>query len=88
MSDFTNSISNRSCALAGCGVVVSSLLMHFYFLKLTANTVVLLDEADVFLEERSLADMQRNALVSGNHISRQKASGVPKLTIMSLSSCT
>jgi len=27
--------------------------------------VVLLDEADVFLEERSLADMQRNALVSG-----------------------
>ncbi|KAE8445487.1 hypothetical protein EG329_013377 [Mollisiaceae sp. DMI_Dod_QoI] len=26
--------------------------------------VVLLDEADVFLEERSLADMQRNALVS------------------------
>jgi hypothetical protein len=28
--------------------------------------VVLLDEADVFLEERSLADMERNALVSGN----------------------
>jgi hypothetical protein len=30
--------------------------------------VVLLDEADVFLEERSLADMQRNALVSGMSI--------------------
>jgi hypothetical protein len=29
---------------------------------------VLLDEADVFLEERSLADMQRNALVSGRLI--------------------
>lgn len=28
-------------------------------------SVVLLDEADVFLEERTLADMQRNALVSG-----------------------
>ena len=27
--------------------------------------VVLLDEADVFLEERSLSDLQRNALVSG-----------------------
>lgn len=27
--------------------------------------VVLLDEADVFLEERTMADLQRNALVSG-----------------------
>ena len=27
--------------------------------------VVLLDEADVFLEERSLTDLHRNALVSG-----------------------
>ena len=27
--------------------------------------VVLLDEADVFLEERSLTDLKRNALVSG-----------------------
>lgn len=27
--------------------------------------VVLLDEADVFLEQRTLADLQRNALVSG-----------------------
>ena len=27
--------------------------------------VVLLDEADVFLEERGLADLQRNAFVSG-----------------------
>ena len=26
---------------------------------------MLLDEADVFLEQRSLADLQRNALVSG-----------------------
>ena len=28
--------------------------------------MVLLDEADVFLEQRSLANLQRNALVSGN----------------------
>jgi hypothetical protein len=28
--------------------------------------VVLLDEADVFLEQRTLQDLQRNALVSGN----------------------
>lgn len=27
--------------------------------------VLLLDEADVFLEERSLADLERNSLVSG-----------------------
>jgi hypothetical protein len=28
--------------------------------------VLLLDEADVFLEERSLTDLKRNSLVSGN----------------------
>lgn len=27
--------------------------------------VLLLDEADVFLEERTMADLQRNSLVSG-----------------------
>lgn len=30
-----------------------------------SSTVVLLDDADVFLEQRSLEDMKRNALVSG-----------------------
>ena len=29
------------------------------------DLVVLLDEADVFLEQRTLQDLQRNALVSG-----------------------
>jgi hypothetical protein len=29
--------------------------------------VVLLDEADVFLEQRRLRDLQRNAFVSGKH---------------------
>jgi hypothetical protein len=28
--------------------------------------VLLLDEADVFLEQRSLSDLERNSLVSGN----------------------
>lgn len=31
----------------------------------TWNCVLLLDEADVFLEERSMADLKRNSLVSG-----------------------
>jgi hypothetical protein len=37
------------------------------FLRLLADfqLVVLLDEADVFLEERGLTDLERNALVSG-----------------------
>lgn len=29
------------------------------------HTVLLLDEADIFLEQRSLADLDRNGLVSG-----------------------
>ena len=33
------------------------------------QTVVLLDEAEVFLQERSLEDLQRNALVSGSKYS-------------------
>jgi len=34
----------------------------------TIHLVVLLDEAEVFLQERSLHDLQRNALVSGKQI--------------------
>jgi hypothetical protein len=34
-------------------------------LNLTSE-VLLLDEADVFLEERGIADLERNSLVSGN----------------------
>jgi hypothetical protein len=33
--------------------------------KLTHDPVILLDEADVFLEERSVLDLKRNSLVSG-----------------------
>ena len=34
-------------------------------LATTWNAIVLLDEADVFLEQRSPNDLERNALVSG-----------------------
>jgi len=34
---------------------------------LTVVLVVLLDEADVFLEERNVTDQKQNALVSGNY---------------------
>jgi hypothetical protein len=30
------------------------------------SLVLLLDEADIFLEERTIADLERNSLVSGN----------------------
>lgn len=34
----------------------------------TWGCVVLLDEADVFLEQRSLSNLERNALVSGKNL--------------------
>ena len=33
--------------------------------KCSCSLVLLLDEADVFLEERSMSDLERNSLVSG-----------------------
>lgn len=35
------------------------------FISANLSVVLLLDEADVFLEERSLSDLERNSLVSG-----------------------
>lgn len=43
---------------------VESYLNTVLYLGKTWNCVLLLDEADVFLEERSMADLQRNSLVS------------------------
>jgi len=37
------------------------------FPMLPRSLVVLLDEAEVFLQERSLTDLNRNALVSGTY---------------------
>jgi hypothetical protein len=36
----------------------------FEYWKMLTSIVVLLDEADVFLEERDMKDLKRNALVS------------------------
>ncbi len=50
-----------SCSLGRLGAAVGC---FFGCLILYPLTVVLLDEADVFLEQRSLANLERNALVS------------------------
>jgi len=44
------------------------LLSSYVLRKTTTLTflVLLLDEADIFLEERTIADLERNSLVSGN----------------------
>jgi hypothetical protein len=50
----------------GCGWSFPARKLHFEYLLTTfIVSVVLLDEADVFLEQRTLQDLQRNALVSG-----------------------
>jgi hypothetical protein len=46
----------------GCGRSSSIAVSVTHKLK---SSVVLLDEADVFLERRQISDLQRNALVSG-----------------------
>jgi hypothetical protein len=43
-----------------------------------ANPVVLLDQADVFLEERGLTDLKRNALVSGKRELRHSRSSLAR----------
>lgn len=48
-----------------CGMVTP----FSYFIEAdTKLLVLLLDEADVFLEERTLSDLERNSLVSGNSL--------------------
>tara|TARA_R110002060_G_scaffold20051_2_gene27290 strand:+ start:101 stop:328 length:228 start_codon:yes stop_codon:yes gene_type:complete len=44
---------------------VEQYLERVLYLGKKWNCVLLLDEADVFLEERSLNDLKRNSLVSG-----------------------
>ncbi|CAD6593389.1 MAG: hypothetical protein ASARMPREDX12_007125 [Alectoria sarmentosa] len=46
---------------------VEKYLNNVLYLGKTWNCVLLLDEADVFLEERSLSDLKRNSLVSGKN---------------------
>ena len=60
------STSNLYCSWARSGAVVSVNLNFYNRITETDDhrAVVLLDEADIFLEERTLNDLQRNALVS------------------------
>ena len=44
---------------------VEKYLQTIMYLGKAWDCVLLLDEADVFLEERTMADLQRNSLVSG-----------------------
>jgi hypothetical protein len=45
-------------------------LLYFFALAELWGAVLLLDEADIFLEQRATRDLQRNGLVSGMLISR------------------
>ena len=45
--------------------LVEENLMHWFNLAETWNAVLLVDEADVFLERRQNRDLARNGLVSG-----------------------
>lgn len=54
-------------------------------LSLTTTIVLLLDEADVFLEERSLSDLHRNSLVAGMIICSGVAIILEILTLKCLS---
>jgi ATPase family associated with various cellular activities (AAA) len=47
---------------------VKSALQNAFLMTKAWNGIILLDEADVFLERRSIHDLNRNQLVSGmNH---------------------
>lgn len=47
--------------------VVESKLLRIFNYADHWNALLLLDEADVFLAERNLENLSRNALVSGNY---------------------
>ncbi|PNP85355.1 hypothetical protein FNYG_01184 [Fusarium nygamai] len=64
-------IAKRPLYRVTCGDIgtkaedVEKYLEIVMYLGKTWGCVVLLDEADVFLEQRSLVNLERNALVSG-----------------------
>jgi hypothetical protein len=55
----------RSSELGTSTVSVEKGLSDAIHLATTWNAVILIDEADVFLEQRSAHDLERNGLVSG-----------------------
>ena len=70
-SIFLDTVDRRSIlpqysSSAGYGSVVGCFVYSWMdIVSHCRNSVVLLDEADVFLEQRSLQQLERNALVSG-----------------------
>jgi len=61
-------IYRQFCTLVKLGTAVSGTTGKKLecFINLFLCLVLLLDEADIFLEERTLSDLERNSLVSGN----------------------
>jgi hypothetical protein len=68
MADYTK----RPLYVVGCadlGITIESVeenLTRILRMSTEWNAILLLDEADVFLEQRSTHDLERNGLVSGN----------------------
>jgi hypothetical protein len=50
------------------GIEVEKELTKWFFLAERWKAILLIDEADVFLERRRGADLERNGLVAGKHM--------------------
>jgi hypothetical protein len=56
----------RSCDLGIEAVTLEKSLNESFEVAAKWNAIILLDEADVYLEERRSNELQRNSLVAGN----------------------
>ena len=63
-------ISKQCFTLVKFGTVVAFSSTVFWEATKLTPPVLLLDEADIFLEERTIADLERNSLVSGDFHNR------------------
>ena len=66
--------------VADLGTVETSIeqqLITWFDLAEAWNAVLLVDEADIFLEQRKNKDLYRNGLVTGNFLPRRTSIGVP-----------
>ena len=64
---------------------VEAKLSYALALATSWNAVVLIDEADVFLEERKLRDLERNGLVSGKLFSWEDGQQIDLTFVCSVS---
>lgn len=67
-----------TCGDVGTNEVIAEQKLSKWFRLAESWGAVMLDEADVFLEKRSMADLQRNSLVSG-----QSPPTPPRATVIS-----